>query len=85
MLSALEHPAESWQRDPEGARASISAAITLVLRLIGRDPDAARSRDHALLSVLVERRMQLGLPSSERLVARLVGAATSSRRLTADR
>jgi hypothetical protein len=64
VLSALEHPAQMWQRDPESARSSISAAISLVLRLIGRDPDAARSRDHALLSVLVERRMQLGLPSN---------------------
>lgn len=63
VLSALEHPADAWTRDPETARASISAAISLVLRLVGRDPDAARSRDHALLSVLVERRMTLGMPS----------------------
>lgn len=62
VLSALEQPSDSWQTDREGARASISAAISLLLRLIGRDPDAARSRDHALLSVFVERRMDRGLP-----------------------
>ncbi len=55
VLSALEHPNGSWHTDVEGTRASISAAISLLLRLVGRDPDAARSRDHALLSVLVER------------------------------
>lgn len=63
VLSALEHPNGNWHDDKEGSRASISAAISLVLRLIGRDADAARSRDHALLSVLVERRMELGLAS----------------------
>lgn len=62
VLSALEQPNGSWHTDPEGTRASISAAISLLLRLVGRDPDAARSRDHALLSVLVERRMGRDLP-----------------------
>ncbi len=62
VLSALEHPNGSWHTDMEGTRASISAAISLLLRLVGRDPDAARSRDHALLSVLVERRMARDMP-----------------------
>ncbi len=63
VLSCLEHPAANWQADPASARASLSAGVSLLLRLIGRDPEPARSRDHALLSVLAERRMQLGLSS----------------------
>ncbi len=63
VLSALEHPTDTWHSDREGTRASISAAISLLLRLIGKDPDAARSREHALLSVFVERRMDLGFAS----------------------
>lgn len=62
VLSALEQPNGGWHTDREGTRASVSAAISLLLRLIGRDPDAARSRDHALLSVFVERRLDRGLP-----------------------
>lgn len=62
VLSALEQPNGSWHTDREGTRASISAAISLLLRLVGREPDAARSRDHALLSVLVERRMERNMP-----------------------
>ncbi len=62
VLSALEQPNGSWHIDREGTRASVSAAISLLLRLVGRDPDAARSRDHALLSVLVERRMDRDMP-----------------------
>jgi hypothetical protein len=62
VLSALEQPGGSWHTDRDGTRASVSAAISLLLRLIGRDPDAARSREHALLSVFVERRLERGLP-----------------------
>jgi hypothetical protein len=36
-------------RTIESARATLSAAISLVLRLIGRDPDPAKSREHVLL------------------------------------
>ncbi len=60
ILSALERHDDSWQRDPETARSSLSAAISLVLRLIGRDPDPARSQEHVLLSVLAERRLRAG-------------------------
>ena len=60
VLSSLERPSQRWQHDPEGARASLSAAISLLLRLLGRDPDPAKSRDHVLLSVLAERRLQRG-------------------------
>lgn len=63
MLSALEQPQGRWQADPLSARASLSAALSLVLRLLRRDPDAATSRDHVLLSLLAERRLQAGRPS----------------------
>jgi hypothetical protein len=49
-----------WDSDPESARASLSAAVSLVLRLVGRDPDPARSKEHVLLSVLAERRLRIG-------------------------
>ncbi len=63
VLSSLERPSWEWHDDPESARASLSAAVSLLLRLLGRDPDPAKSRDHVLLSVLAERRQQQGLPS----------------------
>lgn len=49
-----------WDTDPEGPRTSLSAAVSLILRLLGRDPDPARSPEHALLSVLAERRLSAG-------------------------
>src|SRR5690606_12267134 len=46
VLSSLAHAHEHWQRDPTATRASLSAAISLVLRLVGLDPDPAKSRQH---------------------------------------
>jgi hypothetical protein len=62
LLSSLEQPKLKWHANPAAAQASISAAVSLILRLLKRDPDAATSRDHVLLSLLVERRLQAGLP-----------------------
>lgn len=61
VLSGLERPSERWKTDPEAARDSLSAAVSLVLRLLGRDPDPAKSREHVLLMVLAERRLAAGL------------------------
>jgi hypothetical protein len=63
VLSSLEKPVTDWKQDPEAARASLSAAVSLLLRLLGRDPDPASSRDHVLLSVLAEHRLRAALPS----------------------
>lgn len=63
MLSSLERRSPRWDTDPESARASLGAAVSLVLRLLGRDPDPARSREHVLLSVLAERRLLAGQSS----------------------
>ncbi|HMI89018.1 MAG TPA: helicase HerA-like domain-containing protein [Polyangiaceae bacterium] len=60
VLSSLERRSDRWNHDPESARAALSAAISLVLRLLGRDPDPAKSREHVLLSVLAERRLAAG-------------------------
>jgi hypothetical protein len=60
ILSSLERRSPSWDTDPEASRAAVSAAISLVLRPLGKDADPARSREHVLLSVLAERRMQQG-------------------------
>ncbi len=63
LLSSLERPTGDWHTDPADARASLSAAVSLILRLLKRNPDAATSRDHVLLSLLAERRMRAGMPS----------------------
>ena len=63
VLSALERRSSRWDTDPDAARATLSAAVSLLLRLVGRDPDPARSREHVLLSVLAERRLMARQPS----------------------
>jgi hypothetical protein len=60
MLSSLERRSARWDTDPEAARDALSAAVSLVLRLLGREPDPAKSREHVLLSVLAERRLAAG-------------------------
>ncbi len=60
VLSPLEHPSPRWKTDPEGSSEALSAAVSLLLRLVGRDPDPARSREHVLVSLLAERRLRAG-------------------------
>ncbi|MEO7034767.1 MAG: helicase HerA-like domain-containing protein, partial [Polyangiaceae bacterium] len=60
LLSSLERRSARWDTDPEAGRSALSAAISLVLRLLGRDPDPAKSREHVLLSLLAERRFRMG-------------------------
>jgi len=60
VLSALERRSPRWDDDVGGARATLAAAVSLVMRLVGRDSDPGRSREHALLSVLAERRLAAG-------------------------
>jgi hypothetical protein len=60
VLSSLERRSDRWDTDPESARDALGAAVSLVLRLLGRDPDPAKSREHVLLSVLAERRLAMG-------------------------
>jgi hypothetical protein len=61
VLSALEQSTANWQKDPDDALESLSAAVSLLLRLVGRDADPAKSREHVLLAVCAERRMKAGL------------------------
>ncbi|MFO0711673.1 MAG: helicase HerA-like domain-containing protein [Sandaracinus sp.] len=60
VLSALERRSPRWDTDVEGARAALAAASSLLLRLIGRDADPARSKDHVFLSLLAEQRLLAG-------------------------
>ncbi len=60
VLSSLERRSSRWDDDIDGARAALSAAVSLILRLLGRDPDPARSREHVLLSVVAEARLRAG-------------------------
>jgi len=63
VLSAIEQPSPLWSTDIEAARESLSASISLLLRLIGRDADPVRSRDHVVLSVFAEHRLRDGKPA----------------------
>lgn len=63
VLSSLERRSPLWDTDLEVAREALSASISLLLRLMGRDPDPTRSRDHVLLSIFAERRLRAGQPA----------------------
>jgi Bacterial protein of unknown function (DUF853) len=63
VLSALEQPLPLWTTDMAAAREALSASISLLLRLVGRDPDPTSSRDHVVLSVFAERRLREGQPA----------------------
>ena len=60
VLSSLERRSPRWDDDRDAARASLSAAISLVLRLLDIDADPARSKEHVFLSILAERRLLAG-------------------------
>ncbi len=60
VLSALERRSQRWETDPESALSALTAAVSLLLRLIGDDPDPARSRAHVYLSLCAERRLRAG-------------------------
>jgi hypothetical protein len=60
VLSSLERPSKTWKKDPETARNNLCAAVSLVLRLLRRNPDPVNSADHVLLSVLAERHLSKG-------------------------
>lgn len=63
VLSALETASPLWHEDEESARDALSASISLLLRLVDRDADPAKSRDHVMLSHLAERRLSAGQPA----------------------
>jgi hypothetical protein len=63
ILSGLERHSDRWKHDPESARAALGAAVSLVLRLLGRDSDPAKSREHVVLSVFAELRLLRGAPA----------------------
>ena len=63
LLSALERRSTRWDHDVVGARSTLEAAVSMVLRLMGRDPDPAQSRAHALLTAIAERRLVAKLPA----------------------
>jgi hypothetical protein len=60
VLSGLERRSPRWDHDVEGARATLGAVISMVLRLIGREGDPGKSREHAFLSALAEERLLHG-------------------------
>jgi hypothetical protein len=72
MLSSLERPSGSWDTDPDACLSALVASVTLLLRLMGRESDPSKSREHVMLSVLAERRLRLGQTATlEALIADL--------------
>jgi hypothetical protein len=63
VLSSLTMPASLWIDDEESARDALTASISLVLRLLDRDADPTKSREHVMLSHLAERRLRAGRPA----------------------
>ncbi|MCA9615464.1 MAG: hypothetical protein KC586_22065, partial [Myxococcales bacterium] len=73
LLSALERRHARWNTDRDAARANLSAAVSLVLRLIGRRGEPGQSREHALLCALAERHLVRGLDAPlERLLPEIL-------------
>ncbi len=60
VLSPLEVRSDLWEIDEEAARAALSGAISLLLRMVKREADPATGREHVLLSHLAERRIRAG-------------------------
>ena len=64
LLSALERSHPRWDSvsatDRAGARATLSAAVSLVLRLTGQRGEPGQSREHAFLCALAERHLERG-------------------------
>ncbi|MBL8682165.1 MAG: ATP-binding protein [Myxococcales bacterium] len=60
VLSALEQPSDLWSVDEETARESLSAAVSLLLRLLDREADPTRSREHVVLCQFAEHRLRAG-------------------------
>jgi hypothetical protein len=63
VLSSLETRSSLWEEDEEAAREQVSASVSLLLRLVERDADPARSREHVVLSLLAERRHRAHMPA----------------------
>jgi hypothetical protein len=59
VLSGLSRRSTLWDEDEEAAHDQLAAAISLLLRLAGREGDP-RSRDHVVLSTFAERRIRAG-------------------------
>ena len=64
VLSPLEQHSDLWEIDEEAARESLSAAVSLLLRMVHREADPTRGREHVLLSHLAERRLRAGKRAS---------------------
>lgn len=60
LLSSLERRSPRWDTDVDAARCALIASVSLVLRLLGRESDPAKNREHVLLSALAERRLLAG-------------------------
>ncbi len=63
LLSALERRSARWDSDADSARATLEAAVSTVLRLMGREHEPSKSREHALLTTIAERRLRANEPT----------------------
>jgi len=61
ILRSLEPPAGGPNEDPELARDRVTTTVTSLLGLLGLDADPIRSREHILLSTIVDASWKAGL------------------------
>lgn len=69
ILDALRVPAAGWDADAENLREKIQGIVSALLDLIGIEADPLRSREHILLSHLIEQSWRAGRDMD---VARLI-------------
>lgn len=60
VLRSFEVPADAVLKDPDAFREAVSAATASLLGLVGIDADPLRSREHILLSTILDRAWQAG-------------------------
>jgi hypothetical protein len=60
VVGSLRAPALSWDTDAEALRDEIQSTVTSLLRLVGVEADPLASREHVLLSNLVENAWRTG-------------------------
>jgi hypothetical protein len=62
VLSSLNHAGMDWEEDGEALRENIQSTVSALLALAGIESDPIQSREHILLSTLVEQAWRAGEP-----------------------
>ena len=85
VIGSLKAPTLSWETDEETIRDEIEGTVSSLLGLIGIEADPLGSREHVLLSNLLEHNwragtdLDLGTPDRRRSRSRRCASSASSR------